>query len=283
MSQQYASTCFIHLCAVTELLGDILPLLHHIGPDPEVFSQDIEKLKVVLSDLESKLPKWLPLPDRPGSSNLWFCFLSMRLLLCRVALRAAVLTNNAELERSRLDELRICSSDVLDFILILGESQFLDFWLPYTTYLLVLAMMVSLRCNVEAQNPEVRNEAIERLQRVLEHIQNAHDNYDWDIAKYCLERCSGPVAEVAALAKKEKELQLQQRAHVPPEAVEERGLGNGEMGVDMQVSGAGEGSAALTGFEDPAFLLSDFLDPNAFDFSWEALWDTPSGVANFTV
>ncbi|KAF2659502.1 C6 transcription factor-like protein [Lophiostoma macrostomum CBS 122681] len=283
MNQQYASTCFIHLCAVTELLGDILPLLHTIGPDPEEFSRNIEKLKVVLNDLESKLPKWLPLPDRPGSSNLWFCFLSMRLLLCRVALRAAVLLNNAELERSRLDELRTCSSDVLEFILILGESQFLDFWLPYATHLLVLAMMVSLRCSVEAQNTEIRNQAIERLQRVLEHIQHAYDNYDWDIAGYCLERCSRAVAEVAALVKREKELQLQQRAHAPLEDVAEGGLASSEMGANMQVSGAGGDNATLTGFDDPTFLLSDFLDPNAFDFSWNALWDTPSGMANFTV
>lgn len=36
-------------------------------------------------------------------------------------------------------------------------------------------------------------------------------------------------------------------------------------------------------FDDANFLLSDILDPNAFDFSWEALWDTPSGMTNFAI
>lgn len=42
---------------------------------------------------------------------------------------------------------------------------------------------------------------------------------------------------------------------------------------------------AITGpvMDDASLLLSDLLDPNAFDFSWEALWDTPSGMTNFAL
>lgn len=35
--------------------------------------------------------------------------------------------------------------------------------------------------------------------------------------------------------------------------------------------------------DDASLVLSDLLDPNAFDFSWEALWDTPSGMTNFAL
>jgi hypothetical protein len=35
--------------------------------------------------------------------------------------------------------------------------------------------------------------------------------------------------------------------------------------------------------DDASLLLSDLLDPNAFDFSWEQLWDTPSGMTNFAL
>jgi hypothetical protein len=40
---------------------------------------------------------------------------------------------------------------------------------------------------------------------------------------------------------------------------------------------------SLPNFADEQFLLADILDPNAFDFSWDALWDTPSGMTNFSI
>ncbi|KAF2195042.1 C6 transcription factor-like protein [Zopfia rhizophila CBS 207.26] len=264
-SQRYASTCFVHLCALTELLGDILPLVYHIKPRPDELSHAVERLQAELQNLESQLPEWLPLPARTGTSNLWFCFLSMRLLLSRLALRAAVLMGNtagAGSHNDRLDDLRASSSAVLDFVLFLRESQFQDFWLPYAAHLLVLAVMVSLRCTVEAQSTDIRSASISRLERLIAHIQFASDNYDWDIANYCLERISGPVSKIASLAARESQ--------PPPEpavlSVTENG-GGGSMSV----------------FDEPLFLLSDLLDTTAFDFSWEALWDTPAGMSNFTI
>jgi hypothetical protein len=36
--------------------------------------------------------------------------------------------------------------------------------------------------------------------------------------------------------------------------------------------------------DDTPFLFSDLLDSNAFDFSWEALWDTPAaGMGEFNI
>lgn len=178
-----ASTCFIHLCALTELLGDILPLVYEVNPDRVELSGSVEKLKRRLNELERGLPEWLPLPKKPGTSNLWFCFLSMRLLLSRVTLRAAVLEGDTttQLKDARLDELRASSSAVLDFVLSLIEHNFLDFWLPYATHLLVHAVTVSLRCTVETQDLDVRNACIARLERTIAHIQHAREHYDWDV------------------------------------------------------------------------------------------------------
>ncbi|KAF2005820.1 C6 transcription factor-like protein [Amniculicola lignicola CBS 123094] len=261
-AQKYASTCFIHLCALTELLGDILPLVYHIKPIPEKLEKRVQKLKDVLSDLESQLPEWVPLPNRTGSSNLWFCLLSVRVLLNRVALRAAMLTSDTTLQASRLGELRSSSTAVLDFVLSLGESQFQDFWLPYTAHMLVLSVMVSLRCAVEAPEAEVRSASISKLERVIIHIQHAKDTYDWDLANHCLERYSNTISKIASLAVREP------RSPAVAEAANETD------GTEPQ--------SALT-FEDPTFPLSDLLDPNSFDFSWEALWDTPSGMTNFSL
>jgi hypothetical protein len=164
-----------------------------------------------------------------------------------------------------MDQLRIASSEVLDFILTMGETQFLDFWLPYATHLLVHAITVSLRCTVETQDPEIRNTSVARLQRVIAHIQHARDNYDWDLANYVLERCADPVSKIASLNARE----VPQPSETEP--------------TSIVANGNGSEVPVMPNFDDASFLLSDILDPNAFDFSWDALWDTPSGMTNFSL
>lgn len=263
--QKHAITCFVHLCVLTELLGDILPLVYQIEPDRVQMVNEVERFKMELNNLEQQLPDWLPLPNRAGSCMLWLCFLSIRLILARISFRAAMIEGAANQVLERMDQLRIASSAVLEFILSLEESQFCGFWLPYATQILVHAITVSLRCTVETQDPEIRNASVLQLERVIAHIQNAHDNYDWDIALYCLERCADPVSRIAALNARE--------APQPPK--DEQAAMNGN-GASLDVS-------AVPNFDDTNFLLSDILDPNAFDFSWDALWDTPSGMTNFSI
>jgi hypothetical protein len=200
---------------------------------------------------------------------LWLCFLSIRLILARATFRSAILDGDSSLGRARMEQLRIASSAVLDYILSLGEPQFQDFWLPYATQILVHAITVSLRCTVETQDSEIRNASVSRLQRVVAHMQHARDNYDWDIAIYVLERCAEPVSRIASLNARELPQPLE--AEIP--------ISNG--------AGVSNGNAnevpTIPNFDDTTFLLSDILDPNAFDFSWDALWDTPSAMTNFSI
>ncbi|KAF3052122.1 hypothetical protein E8E11_011017 [Didymella keratinophila] len=266
--QKQATTCFVNFCALTELVQSIIPLIYQIEPDRMQLSQQVAHFKRELNNLEAQLPTWLPLPNQPGSSNLWFCFLSTRLLLARVTLRSAVLEGDSTLGRDRMHQLRTSSSAVLDFLLSLGELQFQDFWLPYVTHLLVHAITVSLRCTVETTDPEVRNTSINRLQRVIAHIQFARDNYGWDLAIYSLERCAEPVSRIASLNSREP---------APPSENEVTSV------APANGHGTGVEVPPVPTFDDTNFLLSDILDPNAFDFSWEALWDTPSGMTNFAI
>jgi hypothetical protein len=280
--QKHATTCFVHLCELTELLGDILPLVYQLKPDRDLLSIQVDRFKRDLTDIESRLPDWLPLPNRAGSSMLWLCILSIRLILARVTFRSAILDGDSSLGRARMEQLRLASSSVLDFILSLGESQFQDFWLPYATQILVHAITVSLRCTVETQDADVRNTSVARLQRVIAHMQFARDNYDWDIAIYALERCAEPVSRIAALNAREQP--------APPSSEITNGSTTVNGSGNTNANGNGNGVATM---EPPAilpnwntddtFLLADILDPNAFDFSWDALWDTPSGMTNFSI
>ena len=53
--------------------------------------------------------------------------------------------------------------------------------------------------------------------------------------------------------------------------------------TSIVANGNGSEVPVMPNFDDASFLLSDILDPNAFDFSWDALWDTPSGMTNFSL
>ncbi|KAL5114406.1 hypothetical protein ACEQ8H_007717 [Pleosporales sp. CAS-2024a] len=265
--QKHAATCFVHLCELTELLGDILPLVYKIDPDREDLARQVTRLKRRLEDMENQMPSWMPLPNRAGSSMLWLCFLSIRLMLARVTFRSAILDGDSSLGHARMEQLRLASSSILDFVLSLGESQFQDFWLPYATQILVHAITVSLRCTVETKDSLIRGDMVSKLQRVVAHIQFARDNYDWDIAIYALERCAEPVQRIASL-----------NAREAPEM---------EVATVVQNAGGAMEPPPVTtlpaNFDDTTFLLSDVLDPNAFDFSWDALWDTPSAMTNFSI
>lgn len=147
--QKHATTHFIHVCALTELLGEILPLVYQVQPLASDFDSTshsaasdhaIQNSKKHLDILERQLPPWRAHASKPGLSNLWFCFLSTRLLLSRVKLRAAVAGGDVALKKAKLVELHSAAKGVLEFVLKLGQSEFRDFWFPYTTHLLVQAV-----------------------------------------------------------------------------------------------------------------------------------------------
>ncbi|CAI6335050.1 unnamed protein product [Periconia digitata] len=207
-TQKHATANFVHLCALTELLGEVLPLVYQVQPlvsdldsvsHPAVPDQAIQDSKTRLSILEHQIPPWRSQVSSPGLSNLWFCFLSTRLLLSRVTLRAAVVRGDVTRKLAGLRELHSAAKGVLEFILRLGQIEFRDFWFPYATHLLVQAVTVSLRCTLETESSEARQVSVSMLQRVLDHIRYARDTYDWDIADYCLERCTDSVSKVAAI------------------------------------------------------------------------------------
>ncbi|PVI02190.1 hypothetical protein DM02DRAFT_313408 [Periconia macrospinosa] len=318
-AQKHATTNFIHLCALTELLGEILPLVYEVQPVASDFDSiahastsdhAIQNSKARLDVLERQLPPWQPQARKPGLSNLWFCFLSMRLLVSRVTLRAAVVGGDVARKKAGLGELHGAAKGVLEFVLKLGQSEFTDFWFPYVTHLLVQALTVSLRCTLETEPLEARQASISMLQRVLDHIRHARDNFDWDVADYCIERCSDSVSKVAAIlyhstTAPSHSQQLREtpnsRSHpqIPPDPHPNFNTPTNATSTDIPASNNVTAAAMADGdnasvlqhqqedYNIDPFPITDLLDPNGnvlFDFdldmslSWEALWDAPSGV-----
>jgi hypothetical protein len=89
-----SAKCFFGMCTLTEILGDILPLIYDRCQKSEA---DLSK---TLRRLETELDKWedsepavsMFVEDGPpvsGISSLKLGFLSVRMLICRIAFRVS--------------------------------------------------------------------------------------------------------------------------------------------------------------------------------------------------
>lgn len=84
--------CFIALCQLTEILGDILPLIYNTKRGKNYAPlKSLLRLEATLEDWESSLPDWLNpnsgefRRELPGVLNLYISYLGIRLCMCRVS------------------------------------------------------------------------------------------------------------------------------------------------------------------------------------------------------
>jgi hypothetical protein len=91
-----ASTSFYHLCWLTKILGDILPLVYTLKPNYKDAWKVIRRNECALDDWEDALPDYLGrteqesmphIDGKPWSSGLWFYYLTLKLMLNRLAFR----------------------------------------------------------------------------------------------------------------------------------------------------------------------------------------------------
>jgi hypothetical protein len=92
-----AAHCHIALCRLTEILGELLPLVYQL--QTKSVRETSKKLRHIRTDLdtwEDSLPEWLRSPVRnsseapvSGSSSLHLAFLALKMLVCRVQLHVS--------------------------------------------------------------------------------------------------------------------------------------------------------------------------------------------------
>lgn len=84
--------CFIQLCKLSEILGDVLPLEYDLKRDPDRLWKDIRRSETDMDAWETDLPVYLRyaeenrVPLVSGLSNLRLCYLAVRLLISRISL-----------------------------------------------------------------------------------------------------------------------------------------------------------------------------------------------------
>ncbi|CAO2654932.1 Nn.00g116650.m01.CDS01 [Neocucurbitaria sp. VM-36] len=269
-TQKRATTTFIYLCKLSQILGDVLPFVYSLQLEEEEVSRSLRRTECVLDDWAIALPGYLRPDSSPysavnGASNLWFSYLSVKVLICRLAFKTTLKCSKpsfSEARQYRLALLREASCDVVDFVTSLNEAQLREFWMPYTSYLLVTATTILLRCTIECGAIETKRVCATKLLLFIDRLRRASEISGWDLADFCLERCHEPIQKIAdALKIPSRSSQTQSREadlmSASSEVVD-------QPGVDTAASG----SAPMPDF---------FLPIDSLDYPWETLWDTFEG------
>jgi hypothetical protein len=90
---QNASECFIHLCTLSVILGEVLPLVYDL--EQRDIWRDIRRRETELDIWEQNVSLPINGPNEKypypisGLSSLCLSYLSVRLLLCRIAFRVS--------------------------------------------------------------------------------------------------------------------------------------------------------------------------------------------------
>lgn len=182
-----------------------MPFVYALHSDARETTRSLRQIECTLDEWETNLPSAIRLP-RPsdsntvnGTGNLHFCLLSIKLLLCRIAFKTTLAGSGAvvaEEKPFRLGMLREAAFALIDFVTALTPAQLGEFWLPYTAHLLVTAATITLRCLLESTDLSTKRTCALKLVNFKDRLVVASKGHSWDLADFCLERCSEPIDKI---------------------------------------------------------------------------------------
>ncbi|KAL6236616.1 hypothetical protein BDW75DRAFT_206497 [Aspergillus navahoensis] len=193
-----AAHCHIALCRLTEILGELLPLVYGLQQrSPRETTKKIRQIRTDLDVWEDSLPDWLRSPLGPsedriaGLSSLHLSFLAVKLLVGRVELNDV---NNSETDlpearRYFQTECRKGAEEIVQFISSLRKENFKEFWLPYSAFHLTSTATLLVRCAFETSDPEVARTCLANVESFRAILRRVREEYDWDVADMCLDHC----------------------------------------------------------------------------------------------
>ena len=205
-----AAECYIALCQLTLILGDVLPLLYHIrSGNDAVAAQQVSKSEVELRTWLSGLPQHLYLLDYsrsgdiPGLANLQLSYLAVSHSECPSVLPKLIIERQVRMLLARItwhdisskepdphpSWLQQCSDsaeEVVRFALSLHPIDFRGFWLPHNSHHFTSAVTLLLRCALQTSNDETRRSCMKNARILVDFLRKAKEENDWDMAEECL-------------------------------------------------------------------------------------------------
>ncbi|KAB8293982.1 hypothetical protein EYC80_009449 [Monilinia laxa] len=255
--------CFILLCALTEVLGDILPLLYdrRCRPVTDV-NRLLRRLEIDLDEWEESLPVWAKdqcstIPQVSGSSSLRLGFLSAKMLLCRVAFHSVTHSSEqclVEVRAYRQAMLRESAKAITTFLTSLTEQNLNEFWMPYSAYHICSATIILLRCVIDTTDVETAESCKSSLFEVKQWLSWAHTSHHWDLAEICLAQCAEPIDRLNASSHPTATDQVNRGENF---SMEGAGEGIGDMGNVPMIADI---ESLMNGFEYPFVDLWEMFE-----------------------
>ena len=190
-----AAECYVALCQLTEIIGDILPLIYQIRSGKDVGApEQTSRSEIDLNRWVENLPAWLQLhefearPAIPGLCNLQLSYLAVRMLLRRIAWHE-ISQRVTSPESSWLLGCQAAADEIVRFVTTLHSQDYRGFWLPYNTHHFTSALTLLLRCALQTTYGEVRQSCMSSARSLVSCLQKAQAECNWDLADACLPQC----------------------------------------------------------------------------------------------
>ncbi|KAM0712838.1 hypothetical protein Q7P35_000287 [Cladosporium inversicolor] len=207
MGINLVSPSFTHLSILTKILGELLKIVHDLNTVWTHIPKVLRKVECSLDDWEEMVCRHYdnnPARTPPtGQCSLWFSYLAVKLLVQRLYLRAAIFQTalpTVDKKKYRIIPLRNSALAIVDFLGSLSRQHFDEFWHSYSAHFLVTATIMLLRCTIETREEGALQLCKAKLTALRATLERATNEYGWDVADICLERCSKAIDRVANFA-----------------------------------------------------------------------------------
>ncbi|EHY55049.1 uncharacterized protein HMPREF1120_03205 [Exophiala dermatitidis NIH/UT8656] len=212
-----AAEVYIHLCRLTEIVGDVLPLIYHIrsGHNDSLAAEQTSRSEIELNRWIESVPSWLshqlselsnnhnrplssqvPIPAQvPGLLNLQLSYLSVRMLLRRIAWHE-ISQREPNPPSSWLLACQAAAEDMVRFVCGLHKQDCDGFWLPYSAHHFTSAVTLLLRCALQTGFAAVRAQCMASARTLVNCLAKYHHDYHWDMAETALTQSEGLLKRV---------------------------------------------------------------------------------------
>lgn len=183
-----AAECYTALCHLTEIVGNVLPLIFHIrSGNDTVASEQVSRSEIDLNRWTENLPAWLHLhdfnnrPAVPGLVNLQLSYLAVRMLLRRIGWHE-ITQKEANPHSSWLLGCFEAADEIVRFVTTLQLKDLRGFWLPYNSQHFTSAVTLLLRCALQTSYEDVRNRCMTSARQLVDFLRKAKEESRWDLA-----------------------------------------------------------------------------------------------------
>ena len=187
-----AAEVYIHLCKLTEIVGDVLPLIYHIrSGNDSIAAEQTSRSEIELNRWIESRPSWLNLnefqnrPAVPGLVNLQLCYLAVRMLLRRIAWHE-ISQRETEPASSWLLGCQAAAEDIVRLVVSLHKQDLRSFWLPYNAHHFTSAVTLLLRCALQTNYPEIRKQCMTSARTLVDTLRQHYEQGTWDLAETAL-------------------------------------------------------------------------------------------------